>query len=276
MTVRKTRRTRSISVDGQRTTRRAKPYRRDLRRSRLSRVARVSLLALAFGSFASSSYGWNGVPPDAALTPSLVGGNAGGSIRLVLKAPFTASEPTEIPWHAAVHLPLGTTLNFARLPKKALCNKDALLGSSDPQKACPKSSRAGPVGSAQLEEIAGGQPTFVTTPVYPFVVASQGGTAGIALDIEPPAPLIHQIVLVENFKDAGPPGAQFLTVSSLYGISALSVTLGGNAKIGGRNTPLVVMPKSCPKGGFRWRVDLSATIAPERTTPATSPCSGKS
>jgi hypothetical protein len=210
--------------------------------------------------------------------PSLVGGNAGGSasIRLVLKAPFSASEPTEIPWHAVVHLPQGTVLNFARLPKRALCNKDALLGSSDPQKACPKSSRAGPVGSAQLEEIVGGVPTFVTTPVYPVVVVSQGGIAGIALDIDPPAPFTPQQVLVENFKDTGPPGAQFLTVSSLYGISALSVNLGGNAMIGGRTTPLVVMPKTCPKGGFRWRIDLSATIAPEQTTPATSPCSGRS
>ncbi len=65
-----------------------------------------------------------------------------------------------------------------------------------------------------------------------------------------------------------------LTVSPLNEVSSLAVSLGGTIKLGTRSLPLVVMPKTCPKGGFRWRVDTSTTIAPESSSAVTSPVSG--
>jgi hypothetical protein len=231
---------------------------------------------LAFGALASTSYG-AGPPPTATLAPSFIGGQlgTGTSIHLGLTAPFTAAELPQEPWHLVVHLPLGTSLNFARLPRRALCNQDLLGEPAYGPKACPKASHVGPPGRGRGEHlVAGAPPTFANVPISPVVVGSQGGAAAIALFFDVPVPPFEQpwTVLVQSFKDPTRPGSQELVISPLGEVSSLAVTLGGNATIGGLSTPLVVMPKTCPKGGFRWRVDYSAGIQPERSTAATSPC----
>jgi hypothetical protein len=217
-------------------------------------------------------------PPTAQLVPTFVGGKpgTGTSIHLALTAPFTASDPSEMSWHAVVHLPLGTSLNFARLPHRALCNQDVLAEPAYGLKACPKASHVGPPGRGQAERLVGSAPTFANVPISPVIVGSQDGTAAIALYFDVPVPPFEEpwTTLMQNFKDPTRPGGQELVISPLEEVSSLSVALGGNAAISGRSTPLVVMPKTCPKGGFRWRIDYSAAIQPERSTATTSPCPG--
>ena len=110
----------------------------------------------------------------AQIVPSFAGGKPGMASAISFQ--FTVTESAggipQAPVRATIHLPKGTGLGLARLPKADLCSYDTLttVGRS----ACPKGSHAGSVGSARLEAVVGGHPTIVKAPIYPFVIGLHG------------------------------------------------------------------------------------------------------
>jgi hypothetical protein len=205
----------------------------------------------------------------AQIVPSFAGGKPGTAT--AIRFQFTVTESAggipQAPVRATIHLPKGTGLGLARLPKAVLCSYDILttVGRS----ACPKGSHAGPVGSARLEAVVGGRPTIVKAPIYPFVIGLHGGGRALALLLEAPAPFPTDVMslvpttsglILSLLTDEVSPGNR-------TAIIGLSLTLGGNAGI--------TMPKSCPRGGFVWRTDFSYWEGPSTIAQATSPCPGK-
>jgi hypothetical protein len=205
----------------------------------------------------------------AQIVPSFAGGKPGTATAICFQ--FTVTESAggipQAPVRATIHLPKGTGLGLARLPKADLCSYNILttIGRS----ACPKGSHAGPVGSARLEAVVGGRPTIIKAPIYPFIIGLHGGERALALLLEAPAPFPTDVMslvpttsglILSLLMDEVSPGNR-------TAIIGLSLTLGGNAGI--------TMPKSCPKGGFVWRTDFSYWEGPDTTAQATSSCLGK-
>jgi hypothetical protein len=218
------------------------------------------------------------------IVPSFVGGKLGGGTGLHLRI-TVAESAGGVPAtaeRAIVHLPKGTTLDFAHVPRRGLCVA-SILGATP----CPKDSQAGPAGTVRLEAAIDGKPTSVTGSVHPYVVTLHGGTLAIGLIMDVPAPFSYEAGLLVPTKDGGAYASQELIAElpdsefnlgpsgPRTSLTELSVTIGGNFTSEGHTAPLITMPKTCPKGGFAWRADFSYVEAPETTLPATSPCPGQ-
>jgi hypothetical protein len=207
----------------------------------------------------------------AQIFPSFAGGKPGTrtAIRFRFAVTDSAGGIPQAPVRAIIHLPNGTGLGLARLPKADLCSSDILQAASYGPPACPKGSHAGPVGSAHLEAIVGGQPTIVKARLYPVVVGLHGGGRALALLLESPAPFPTYVISLVPNKNELMMSLEAIEVSpgQRSAIIDLSMTLGGSAGI--------TMPARCPTGGFKWRTDFSYWEGPDTTATATSPCPGK-
>jgi len=205
------------------------------------------------------------------IFPSFAGGKLGKGTTIHFRFAVTESSGgiPQAPIRAVIHLPKGTGLGFTRLPKADLCSYNTLIAAGYGVSACPKGSRAGPVGSAHLEAIVGGRPTIVKARLYPVIVGLHGGGRALALLLESPAPFPTSVLSLLPYKGelVMSLGAIEVSPGERSAIIDLSITLGGGARI--------TMPASCPKGGFRWRTDFSYWEGPDTTALATSPCPGK-
>lgn len=207
----------------------------------------------------------------AQIFPSFASGKPGTrtAIRFRFAVTDSAGGIPQAPVRAIIHLPNGTGLGLARLPKADLCSSDILQAASYGPPACPKGSHAGLVGSAHLEAIVGGQPTIVKARLYPVVVGLHGGGRALAMLLESPAPFPSYVISLVPNKNELMMSLESIEVSpgQRSAIIDLSMTLGGSAGI--------TMPARCPAGGFKWRTDFSYWEGPDTTATATSPCPGK-
>jgi hypothetical protein len=207
----------------------------------------------------------------AQIFPSFAGGKPGTrtAIRFRFAVTDSAGGIPQAPVRAIVHLPNGTGLGLARLPKADLCSSDILQAANYGPPACPKGSHAGPVGSAHLEAIVGGQPTIVRARLYPVVVGLHGGGRALAMLLESPAPFPSYVISLVPNKNELMMSLESIEVSpgQRSAIIDLSMALGESAGI--------TMPARCPTGGFKWRTDFSYWEGPDTTALATSPCPGK-
>ena len=159
-----------------------------------------------------------------------------------------------------VFLPKGTVLHPTGFPT---CPVATLEPTGPGPKSCPKGSRAGPVGVVH-GEVAFGTKIVPETATLESFYAPGGGLEFFTFGHEPTIlevistahyvkasgiyshELIAEVPLVETV-----PGAQDASVTSI------SVRVGSAIKKGGKTIYYGRVPKTCPKGGFPGKAELT-------------------
>ncbi len=159
-----------------------------------------------------------------------------------------------------VFLPKGTVLHPSGFPT---CPVATLEPTGQGPKACPKGSRAGPVGVVH-GEVAFGTKIVPETATLESFYAPGGGLEFFTFGHEPTIieviskahlvnasglfshELIAEVPLVETV-----PGAQDASVTSV------SVKVGSAIKKNGKTIYYGRVPKKCPKGGFPGKAELT-------------------
>ncbi len=159
-----------------------------------------------------------------------------------------------------VFLPKGTVLHPSGFPT---CPAATLEPSGPGPKGCPKGSHAGPPGKATGYVAFGKEVVPETATIEPFYASGGGfefftfGHEPVLLEILSKAHVvgasglyskefIGEVPLVETV-----PGAQDASVKSI------SVKLGSAIRKGGKTIYYGRVPKSCPKGGFPGKIELT-------------------
>jgi hypothetical protein len=159
------------------------------------------------------------------------------------------------------YLPAGTIINGSAFPT---CPPATLEPSGQGPRACPKGSSAGPPGSVTGYVAFGTSIVPETATIEPFY-APGGGLEFFTFGHEPVLleilsrghyanydrdgfgeELVSQVPLVETV-----PGAQDASVEKI------SVRVGSAIEKGGRTIYYGMLPKTCPKGGFTVRSELT-------------------
>jgi hypothetical protein len=159
------------------------------------------------------------------------------------------------------YLPSGTTLHPAGFPT---CPPATLEPSGPGPKGCPAGSSAGPVGSVTGVVAFGDEIVPETATIQPFY-APDGGLEFFTFGHEPVLleilssgryteydregfgqELVSQVPLVETV-----PGAQDASVERI------SVKVGSAIRLDGRTIFYGTLPRTCPKGGFEVRSELT-------------------
>ena len=159
-----------------------------------------------------------------------------------------------------VFLPKGTVLHPSGFPT---CPVSTLEPTGPGPKSCPKGSQAGPVGVVH-GEVAFGTKIVPETATLESFYAPGGGLEFFTFGHEPTIlevistahyvnasgiyshELIAEVPLVETV-----PGAQDASVTSI------SVRVGSAIKKGGKTIYYGRVPKTCPKGGFPGKAELT-------------------
>jgi hypothetical protein len=175
--------------------------------------------------------------------------------------------------NVVVELPQGAKLHpqgFATCP-------DAILESHEVQK-CPKRSSAGPTGSVLGVVSFGG--TRVTEKATIQAFFASGGRLAFYTEGTSPAQL--EVLALGNFSTALPPFGPKLTVpvplvETVPGApyaSVLSITgkVGAAFKQGKKLVSYGTVPKKCPKGGFKGKVEITFLSGETVTVEPTVPC----
>ena len=158
-------------------------------------------------------------------------------------------------------LPVGVHLHPQGFPT---CPLKTIVEEREPQR-CPKGSAAGPVGKAYGVVAFGKERVHETAEISSFFAPGGGleffteGHSPVSLEIPTTAHVTHlnggggfgpeliaQVPLVETV-----PGAPDASVE------AIDITLGAAYRKNGKTVYYGRVPKSCPKGGFRVRSDLT-------------------
>jgi hypothetical protein len=175
------------------------------------------------------------------------------------------------------YLPKGTKLTT----KGFVTCSEATLENIGPE-GCPKKSIASPIGSAGVADPIGGTLVEENAEVQAFF--APGG--GLFFYANAASPISAQLIAGKgHFTTAAPPyGPELITsvaiINSVPGAPAVS-TLSINIKVGsaykkGKKTVYYgTLPKTCPKGGFPVKSELSFASGETVTVLAKSPCPKK-
>lgn len=195
-------------------------------------------------------------------TVGFSGGKVGGATGLHFRFtdPENAGSLPEPTNQILVHLPKGTQVNVTGLPQRLICSSDTARDGS-----CPKASHVGPPGTIHWAAVLDGKRIDHTTRVYPVL-----GKFGVILDGPYAAPFLTEMTFLP-FRDGGSFAAQSLLLSigvgNVFGedgsstfpsVLQVSFTIAASVRVGASTRPLIVMPQTCPKGGFTWRMDYRA------------------
>jgi len=172
-----------------------------------------------------------------------------------------------------VELPAGVKLHpqgFATCPT-------AILESHEVQK-CPKSSAAGPAGEVLGVVSFGGTRVSEKATIRAFF--APGG--GLAFYTEGTSPAVLEVLATGSFSTAPPPFGPKLTVpvplvETVPGAPYASVLtikgkVGAAIKKGKKLISYGTVPKTCPKGGFKGKVEITFLSRETVTVNPTVPC----
>ncbi len=160
-----------------------------------------------------------------------------------------------------VFLPKGTKLHPQGFPT---CAANIIVIQKEPKK-CPKGSSAGPVGHANGFVVFGGERVPEEVSIESFYAA--GG--GLNFYVEGHTPASIEVVSTGRFVSLGGGGGfgpegvvQVPLVETVPGAPDASVEkivtkLGSAIKQGKKTIYYGTVPKSCPKGGFPFKVELT-------------------
>jgi hypothetical protein len=169
------------------------------------------------------------------------------------------------------YLPRGVKLHPEGFPT---CPRKVILEEAEPRK-CPKGSRAGPVGRVNGIVAFGETRVKESAELSSFFAPGGGfefftdGHSPVSLEIPTSArltnrnggegfgpKLIAQIPLVSTV-----PGAPYASVESI------DITVGAARRVGHKTYYYGRVPKTCPRGGFRVRAELSFAENGDLTKP---------
>jgi len=172
-----------------------------------------------------------------------------------------------------VELPAGVKLHpqgFASCPT-------AILESHEVQK-CPKHSVAGPVGEVLGVVSFGGTRVEEKATIQSFFTA--GG--GLAFYTEGTSPAELEVLASGNFSTAPPPFGPKLTVpvplvetvpgAPYASVLSIKGKVGAAVKQGKKLISYGTVPKKCPKGGFKGKVEITFLSGETVTINPTVPC----
>ncbi len=175
------------------------------------------------------------------------------------------------------YLPKGTKLTtsgFVTCPEATLTNVGP--------EACPKKSIASPVGSAGVANPIGSE--IVREPATVQAFFAPGG--GLFFYANAVSPISAQLIAGKgHFTTAAPPyGPELVTqvepIPSLPGapnVSTVSINIkvGSAYKKGKKTVYYGTIPKTCPKGGFPIKSELSFVSGEKTTVTTKAPCPKK-
>jgi hypothetical protein len=173
------------------------------------------------------------------------------------------------------YLPAGTRLHTQGFVKCATATLE-----NDGPEACPKKSVASPVGTVGVADPIGGELVRENATVQAFF-----SPAGLNFYVNGSAPISAQIVATGHFVTASKPFGPKLVVDvplveALPGAPAVSTTsirikVGAAVRKGHKVVYYGTLPKSCPKGGFPVKSELTFQSGETVTVTAKGPCPKK-
>jgi hypothetical protein len=189
---------------------------------------------------------------------------------------FTGGVPSPLT-HVNFYLPAGTKLH----PQGFVTCSPATLENIGPS-GCPKKSQASPVGSAGVVDVIGGEPVRETATLQAFF--APGG--GLQFYTNAASPISAQLIAsTGSFSATAAPyqykfsGAVKL-IESVPGAPPVSTTsidikVGSAYKSGKKTIYYGTLPKTCPKGGFPVKTELTFLSGESVTVPYKAPCPKK-
>ncbi|HEY3971314.1 MAG TPA: hypothetical protein VGL79_07925 [Solirubrobacteraceae bacterium] len=205
-------------------------------------------------------------------TGNILGAGAALEATLTISGTEYGGYPSPIT-QVVVELPSGTKLHQAGF---ATC-PISVLESHEVQQ-CPKKSYAGPAGEALGVVSFGGTRVQEKATIQAFFAPENK----LAFYTEGREPAVLEVLALGSFSTALPPfGPKFvvpvplvLTVPGAPYASVLSIKgkIGAAYKQGKKLISYGTVPKTCPKGGFTGRVELTFLSGEEVTVDPTVPC----
>jgi hypothetical protein len=182
--------------------------------------------------------------------------------------------PSPLTW-IKVYTPAGVKLRWKGF---ATCT-EAVLRQRGPG-ACPKKSMAGPIGEGTGTESFGGERVSERATVQVFFRPGDG----LLFYATGASPVSFEVIARGTIVDTNPPydflftgGVPLVeTVPGIYAsIEQLKITLGAAFKEGNKLVSFITIPKTCPRGGFPFKSELSFLNGETVTTTGKIACPRK-
>ncbi len=239
--------------------------------------------ALPAAGDAGSAPHFNPTPPPpeattATIRPSFSPDKLGAKAAFTFTVHFAGGElgvPSPVR-RAVVHFPAGLTLD---VPKLKSCSKARLQARG--ARGCPAQSQIG-TGRALADVHAGSSVESEEAAISVFVGPPQGANPTIEILGQGYSPLDERVVITATALLDNPPYGEKL-VMSVPAIPTIplepnasavsfSVTVGGKAARKHHNPNTVLLPTSCPTGGFPFAAEFTYENGFTSTSAATVPC----
>jgi hypothetical protein len=189
---------------------------------------------------------------------------------------FTGGVPSPLT-HVNFFLPAGTKLH----PQGFVTCSPSTLENVGPS-GCPKKSQASPVGSAGVVDVIGGEPVRENATLQAFF--APGG--GLQFYVNAAQPISAQLI-ASTGSFSGSSGlysqefsAAVKLIESVPGAPPVSTTsinikVGSAFKQGNKTVYYGTLPKSCPKGGFPVKSEMTFLSGETVSVPYKAPCPKK-
>jgi hypothetical protein len=233
---------------------------------------------LASTLVACAQFAAPGSAKAATITPALMPDSLGGRGALTLTANFAEGSTTvPAPVRTAVlMLPAGLGLD---VPSLRSCSA-ARLRARGPS-ACPAQSELGR-GHAQVEAYVGSQVLDENIALWVFLGPLHGFQPTVEVLGQGYTPLVKRIVLAGTVTRAHAPYGEELVmdippIATVVlepdaSLASLTLTVGTSTRRPAADANTVVMPASCPAGGFPFAAEFTYADGSTGSALATAPC----
>ncbi len=213
----------------------------------------------------------------AAIAPSFSPDRLGAPAAFTFTVRFSGGErgvPSPVR-RAVVQFPPGLRMN---IPHLRTCTRAQLLARG--ASACPTSALLG-VGHALAAVRAGAGVESEAAQVWAFLGPPQGANPTLEILGQGYSPLVERVVITAVVLPSQPPYGEKLVMSvpPIPSIpyepnaSTISFTITVGGRHHGRRSPnTVLLPTTCPAGGFPFATEFTYEDGTTSTTTATAPC----
>jgi hypothetical protein len=234
-----------------------------------------AILAVGLGAFAAAPAA--AAETTASIAPSFSPDRLGAQAAFTFQVRFAGGEfgaPSPVR-KAVVHLPPGLRMH---VPTLRSCTRARLQARG--VRGCPARSLIG-VGHALADVHAGAGIELEEASVWAFLGPLQGGNPTVEILGQGYTPLDERVVITATvLPDHAPYGEELVmsvpaipTIPYEPNASTVSFTLTvGGARFKRHDPNTVVLPSSCPTGGFPFETEFTYEDATTSTTRATVPC----
>jgi hypothetical protein len=216
----------------------------------------------------------------ATVAPSLLPNELGGKAALTFKISYSGGEfgvPSPLR-RSTLRLPAGLSLD---IPKLRICSAARLRAQG--ASGCPRQSQIGG-GHALVEAHAGSQTVSEHVGLRAFLGPLQELQPTLVILGQGYTPLDERVVLSGRVLPDRAPFGEALTISippipalpfqSDASIVAFSLTIGAGGRFRTHDGSAVLLPSSCPPGGFPFDAEFTYADGSSSSTYVTAPCPG--